>query len=332
MEFKDRLPASLLRIARKRHDVLKRYRHVARCSQHVVQDSKLRLLVALRLQQNAFGRSPDLVHPQLYTDKIRWRMLYDRRPLMQVCSDRLAARDYVAARVGQQYLVPLLGVFDRPGQIPWAELSPPYVVKPTHGCEWSIIVRSPSDVDSEHFEELLGEWLKTNYYHRAWEWSYKHVPRRIIVERFIGLDGSCPEDYKFHCFDGEPRFIAIYHGRFTPEWGWIWRDLAWNPVDFISPGDPPDRRIPPPSRLTEMTEVARLLSSDFDYIRVDLYCVGDRVYFGELTPTPGAGDRKYTPEGESWMGAFWRLPSRAALRNARRRSPNVAPSSPADFH
>ena len=301
--IRDRLPAPLLLLVRK--------------GLHLARDSTLRLLVALRLQQKAFGRVPDLVHPEHFTDKIRWRMLYDRRPLLQMCSDRLAARDYVAKRAGDKYLVPLLGVFDRPEQIPWAELPPPYVVKPTHGSGWSIFVRDSGDVDPERFQKKLEEWLRTNYYHFFWEWSYKQVPRRIIVERFIGLDGNVPEDFKFHCFDGEPQVVTVCRGRFTSEEGWTVRDPSWNVLTVFHGKYPPGPPASPPPGFAEMTELARALSEGFDFIRVDLYCVEDRVYFGELTPTPNGGERLFSEGPGVFLGAFWRLPSRAALRRAR---------------
>jgi hypothetical protein len=279
--------------------------------------------LALELRQSLAGETPSPAYPQHFTDKIRWRMLHDRRPLLQMCSDRLAARDFVAARAGKQYLVPLLGVFDRPEQVPWVELSPPYVVKATHGSGWNLIIREPGEVDPERSEQMLNRWLKTSYYHLRREWSYKHVPRKIIVERFVGIDGMIPEDFKFHCFDGEPRAIAICYNRFTPAERWTWRDPSWNVLAFISPVYPPGPPTAPPSRLEEMLGLARVLSRGFDYLRVDLYCVGDQVYFGELTTTQGAGNRPYTNEGEAWMGAFWHLPTRAEVRRAPRSGAQV---------
>lgn len=311
--LKNRLPEPMWSLALKGHTAIRYLRHAAR-------DSGLRLLAALRLQQGSFGRSPDLVHPQLFTDKLRWRMLYDRRPLLQMCSDRLAARDYVAARAGQQYLVPLLGVFDHPEEIPWAELPPPYVVKATHGQGWNLFVRHAGEVDPGRFQQVLARWLQTNFYHVSWEWSYKHVPRHIIIERFIGLDGKVPDDYKVHCFDGEPRAIGVCHDRFTPAYRWTWHDPCWNSLAFVSAfRRPVESPAPaPPRRLAELLELSRALSRDFDYIRVDLYCVGDRVYFGELTPTQAAGNRPYSDAGEAWMGALWRLPGRAQVKSVGR--------------
>ena len=302
--LRDRLPSPLLLLVRRGY--------------RAVRHSTLRLLAASRLQQRGFGRVPDLVHPRLFSDKVQWRMLYDRRPLLQVCSDRMKTRDYVAAKGGADYLVPLLGVFDRPDQVPWDELPPPYVVKATHGCGWNIIVRDPGEVKPELFERTLEGWLKTNYYHVNWEWSYKHVPRRIIVERFIGQEGKLPQDFKVHCFDGEPRAIAVCYDRSRPAERWVWRDPEWNVLDVfhrVYTAGPPT---PPPAGLVDMIWLARAVSRDFDYIRVDMYCVDDHVYLGELTPTQSAGKRVFSDAPETWLGSLWHLPSRATLRKARR--------------
>jgi hypothetical protein len=301
---RDGLPAWLLPVARRTY--------------HAFTHHTLRLLAAFRLPAKDFGRLPNLAHPQRYSDKIRWRLLYDRRPLLRVCSDRLASRDYVAARAGEKYLVPLLGVFDRPEHVPWGELVPPYVVKATHGCGWNIFVRDSKDVDPEGFERTLEGWLKTDFYHVNREWSYKHVPRRIMVESFIGLGEELPPDFKFYCFDGEPKAIGVCYDRYKPGERWTWRDPEWNTLTFISPVYPPGSPTSPPSRLAEMLEVARAVSHDFDHVRVDLYCVGEQVYFGELTPTQATGRRPFTDAGEAWMGAFWQLPSRASVKRTRR--------------
>ena len=301
-------------------------RRLARQGRHAAGDFTLRLLAALGLQRRALGRAPDLVHPRFFTDKVRWRMLYDRRPLLEMCSDRLATRDYVAALAGEKYLVPLLGVFERPEEIPWGELSPPYVVKATHGQGWNIFVQAPEEVDPEGFRQTLAGWLKSNFYYVNWEWSYKRVPRRIMVERFIGLDGQIPEDFKFYCFEGGTRAIAICNDRFTPAERFTLRDPSWDILTRFHrkyPADP----TPPPSRLGEMVELAGVLSRAFDFVRVDLYCVGDRVYFGELTPTPSGGTLIFSDENETWLGEPWHLPTRAAVK---KRAPSTHTSGRRD--
>jgi hypothetical protein len=273
-----------------------------------------RLLVALGLQRRAFGRMPDVITPRLYSEKIRWRMMYDRRPVLRVFSDRFAVRDFVAAKAGSEYLVPLLGVFDRPERIPWGELSPPFVVKASHGSGWNIFVRNSAELDPQRFERSLTRWLRTNYYYVNREWSYKHVPRRIMIEQFIGSNGELPVDYKVHCFDGEPRALAVCHGRSTPRERWVWHDPSWEVLEVFHRRFPAGPATPPPLGLGEMLDVARALSRELEYVRVDLYCVGDRVYFGELTTTQSGGRTILSEAPETWLGDWWHLPSRADVR------------------
>ena len=257
-----------------------------------------------------FGRAPDLDHPRSFSEKLQWRKLHDRRPLHSLVSDKVAVRDYIAARVGTDYLVPLLGVFERPEDVPWAELPTPYVVKASHGCQWNLFVFDPAEVDRSEMNCTLHRWLRTNFYYHAREWAYKDIPRRIIIERFIGPGREAPDDFKFLCFDGLPQVLYVRADRFTQPTQ-TWYDTTWTTLRFrTDPGPAPPR--PAPAALPEMLEVARKLSEDLDFIRVDLYCIEGRVYCGELTLYPGAGFEPYDPpEADEWLGRFWTLPEHA---------------------
>jgi hypothetical protein len=140
---------------------------------------------------------------------VQWRKLYDRRPIHQVVSDKVAARDYIASRVGTDYLVPMLGVYEKPELIPWAELTAPYVIKAAHGCGWNLFVFDSAEVDPAEMTRTLRGWLKTNFHYHGREWAYKDIPRRLIVERFIGPGRDAPEDFKFLCFDGVPQVMYV---------------------------------------------------------------------------------------------------------------------------
>lgn len=257
-----------------------------------------------------FGRVPDLTRPVSFNEKVNWRKLHDRNRLHELALDKVAVRDYVAARVDPSYLVPILGVFARPEDIPWAELPAPYVVKASHGSGWNIFVGDPSDLDLQELVRTLQQWLRTNYYPRAREWAYRRIPRRLVVERFLGGGpDKVPEDYKFFCFDGVPRLVQVDYDRFTHHTRTLY-DTSWRalPVEYAYP---PGQTTCAPSRLPELTHVASELSQDFDFVRVDLYCVDDRVYFGELTIYPEAGFGRFTPsDWDEWLGSFWRLPHR----------------------
>ncbi len=258
-----------------------------------------------------FGRKPDLDRPTTFSEKLQWRKLYDRSPLHSLVSDKVAVRDFMAARVGADYLVPLLGVFERPEDIPWGELEAPYVIKASHGCQWNLFVFDPAEVDHSELERTLRRWLKTSFFYHAREWAYRDIPRRIIAERFIGPGREAPDDFKFLCFDGRPRALYVRAGRFSQPTQ-TWYETTWAPLAFRNvPGPAPPQ--PAPAALPEMLEVASRLSEGFDFIRVDLYFVGGRVYCGELTLYPGAGFERYDPpEADEWLGGFWRLPGAGA--------------------
>lgn len=255
-----------------------------------------------------FGRAPDFATPRTFNEKVNWRKLYDRNPLQQLVTDKVAAREYVASRVGADYLMPLLGVFNKPEDIPWAQLPAPYVIKATHGSGWNVFVADPACLEPREAVRKLQGWLQTDYYPPAREWAYKHIPRRLIVERFIGSTRDrAPEDFKFFCFDGLPQVIQVDHDRFTHHTRTLY-DMSWQelPVEYGYPSGP---IIPAPTGLPEMVRVATELSRGFDFVRVDLYYIEGRVHFGELTVYPEAGFGPFTPpEWDEWLGAFWRLP------------------------
>jgi hypothetical protein len=257
-----------------------------------------------------FGNPPDLACPRTFNEKVQWRKLYDRRPLYRVLCDKVAARDYVAARIGAEHLVPILGVFDDPRDIPWTELPTPYVVKATHGSGWNLFVFDSAEADRPETIARLRGWLKTNYFYHGREWAYKRIPRRLMIEQFVGPGRAAPEDFKFFCFDGVPRAIYVLQDRFTtPTITWYDTDWSVLPFAMIHPRGP---ATPAPSALAEMLTIARRLSHGLDFLRVDLYYIDGHVYCGELTVYPGCGLDVFTPrERDGWLGGFWRLPDLA---------------------
>ena len=260
-----------------------------------------------RQHASVFGKIPDLAQPRTFNEKVQWRKLYDRRPIYQLLSDKVAARDYVAARVGPECLVPTLGVFEKPEDIPWTELPTPYVIKAAHGCGWNLFVFDPAEADPPEMTGTLRRWLKTNHYYRGREWAYKHIPRRIIIERFVGSGRDAPDDFKFFCFDGVPQAIYLLQNRFDQPTITFF-DTGWTVLPF-SMKYPRGPGGPAPSALAEMLGIARNLSEGFDFLRVDLYCIDGRVYCGELTVYPGCGlDPFAPPAADEWLGRFWKLP------------------------
>lgn len=255
------------------------------------------------------GRLPNYKNPQTLTDKIAWMRLYDLNPLYPTLVDKIAVRDYVHERVGEDVLIPCYGVWDRPGDIDFDSLPKSFVLKCNHESGFVIICRDKDKLDKTYARIQLATRLKMSFYYRYHEWPYRHVKPRIIAEELLTdeNDGE-PMDYKTHCFGGEPGYIAVFidrHG--SPARGYYSAD--WERLHFTGTTDPV-RELPRPPQLERMMEIARALAKGLHYCRVDMYAVKDKVYFGEMTLFPGAGLLKFKPDSyDRHWGSMLKLPT-----------------------
>lgn len=236
-------------------------------------------------------------------------MLFDRDPILTLVSDKLAVREYVAECVGEDFLVPLLWEGEDPDEIPIEELPSKFVIKTNHGAGYYIVVTEKSDLNWLETKNVLSSWLRENYCEDKYlgiEWGYKNIHRRLIVETSLVIDGKLPVDYKFFCFSGRVEFVYVHYDRIQGQKVKVvnreFEDLDWD----IECGD--ERRIlSRPKYFEKMIEIAEKLSPGFGFIRVDLYCVNDHVFFGELTPYPGGVGIQMLPEDEDLVyGEKWR--------------------------
>jgi hypothetical protein len=245
------------------------------------------------------GREPDLDHPTTYTEKTLWLNLRHRDPRWVTCADKYAVREWVRERVSEEILVPLLGVYDDADDIDIESLPDAFVIKATHGSGWNLIVPDKRDLDWVEAKRSLQDWLSRSYYAHKREWQYRDMPHRLIVEEFLAdEDGGIPSQYQFFCFrQGDEQTILVQvdfeeltnHRR-------DYYDLDWKRLPFTSRVPNSEREAPRPDRLEDMLEMVRRLSEDFPFVRVDLYLVEDRIYFGELTFTSGGGMSPFEPE------------------------------------
>jgi len=261
----------------------------------------------------SMGRVPDLDNPTLFTEKIQWIKLHYNNPMYIKCADKYAVRAYVESKGYQPILNELIGVYTQAEDIRLDELPDKFVLKATHGCSWNYICNDKVQeiAQWEGTKQLLDEWLTQDYAVHGRELHYTYIPPRLICERFLeNEDGSDIRDYKIHCFHGEPKLIQVDYERFT-EHQRNYYDVDWNLTDikWVSHGnytEPEDK----PANLKEMLAVARGLSVDFAYVRVDLFNVEGQIFFGELTFTPGSGFTKLEPaEIDAKMGSWWTLPT-----------------------
>ena len=252
--------------------------------------------------------------PKTFNEKIQWRKIYDKNPLYVICADKYSVRDYVSKIIGDRYLVPLLGVYSSASEIDFTKLPKQFVIKATHGSGWNLLIKDKSKVKEEKTKLQLDKWLCKNFYPRKREWQYNDIkPQLIIEELLVDETNSIPNDYKFHVFTGqsEPKvFIQVDSNRFDDHTTDFF-DENWHHLNIRKAN--PNSKKPPnqPENLGEMIRLAKLLASDFSYVRVDLYSVGSKVYFGELTFSPGAGFSPFTPNTvDIEWGKYFSLPSR----------------------
>lgn len=271
--------------------------------------------------------------PQTFNEKVRYKMLRDRRPLVVTFADKAAVRGYVAATVGAEYLPRAYGVLDNAAHLAELVLPEEYVVKPTHGSGGVVVVSRkapakarlpepggawtyrqvrPDTFESADLVRVGAEWLGDLFGGGPnQEWAYGRVPRRILVEEFLrDANGGVPEDYKFFVFHGRCRYVQVVTSRFrgptddfySPDW----EKLA------LSSGRPStDERISRPDRLGDMVGLAERLGAETDFVRVDLYALPDRIVFGELTNYPAGGYAPFVPSSfDLEFGRHWTVPRR----------------------
>ena len=265
-----------------------------------------------RKYRGELGRDPNLDNPATYTEKVLWLNLRHRDPRQVICADKYEVRGWVAERVGEDILVPLLGVYDDADDIDVESLPDAFVIKATHGSGWNLIVPDKSGLDWAEARRSLQDWLSRSYYAHKREWQYRDMPHRLIVEEFlVGDDGGIPSQYQFFCFRRGDRQKILVQVDFDERTNHRrdYYDLDWKRMPFTSRVPNADIEAPRPDRLHEMVEIVRRLSEDFPFVRVDLYLVQDRIYFGELTFTSGGGMSSFDPpEWDRKLGDWIGLP------------------------
>jgi len=237
-----------------------------------------------------------LDNPQTLNEKMQWLKLYDRKEQYTLMADKYAARKFIADRVGEEYLVPLCGVWDSAEQIDWESLPEKFVLKCTHDSHSVFICTDKKVFDRATVIKKIKKAMKHNFYWLTREWPYKNIQPRIIAEKYL-VDESGWElkDYKIFCFNGEPQYVEVDFNRFVSHRLNPY-DLNWNPLNFCdsSPNDW-NADIPKPKKLDEMLNCAKVLSAGIPLLRVDFYSIGEKIYCGELTFYPGGGMIHFKP-------------------------------------
>lgn len=248
-----------------------------------------------------FGRRLSLKHPETLADKICAIEVYSDLPLRALCSDKYAVRDYVREKGLEDILIPTVGgPWSTAEAIDFDALPDAFVIKATHGCKMNLLVENKFGLNVPEARQRMNHWLQTAYGRYSMEPHYLKIPPRLYGEMLLRDDVPLKE-YKLHCLNGKVQFILVCSQRQVDQSGKMRVvldsfDSQWHPLDVLRPQGhtrPGKVDIPRPVTLETMCHIAEVLSSDFDFVRVDLYEVKGRVYFGELTFTPGCGVLPY---------------------------------------
>lgn len=257
-----------------------------------------------------FGYPFPIDSPQTFNEKLHWRKLYERNPFFTMASDKVAVRSYVKEKIGSDYLIPLVQVINHPEQLDYEHLPDKFVIKGTHDSQSAFLVPDKTAISPRRLKRIAQKILaRKNYYHHQREWQYKHIEPRCMVEvMLLTGEGKIPVDYKYHVFEGNVEMIQVADPDHDTN---ALYDATWERLPFSLYNPQPDRSLPKPNKLNQMKKVACTLADDLNYVRVDLFQVRDRIYFGELTFTPHNGGGKFNPpEYDAHFGKFFKLDTR----------------------
>ncbi len=247
------------------------------------------------------------IPPVSYTEKIQFAKIYDSTPLKGELSDKYTVRKWVADRIGDKYLIPLLGVWNSYNDIDFNNLPNQFVLKTSQSSGTNVIVRDKNAINHNDLRKKLNFWVKQNWAFagKGFEMHYQYIKPRIIAEKYIADSNGELNDYKFLCFNGKPYYVWVDVGRNTDHRRNIY-DLNWNLQNWKQYYSNADKPIPRPEKLDEMIQLAEKLCRGFDHVRVDLYYVDGVIYFGEMTFTNGKGyELIYPPEYNDLLGGLW---------------------------
>lgn len=270
--------------------------------------------VSLKLQYRlVMGRKLNLKNPIRFSEKLQWLKLYERKPEYTTMVDKITAKNYVANIIGDKYTIPTLGVWRHFDDIDFDSLPDKFVLKTNHsgGSTGVVICNNKSKFDRAHAKNKLERSLKEDLYHRFREWPYKNVKLQIFAEELLEVKGQHGlMDYKVFCCNGEPRMVKVNYDVAT-DYHVNWYDLDWNRIEGTTVFDPTDMtvEIERPPLLDNMLDLARALSKNTTFLRVDFYCVDDELKFGELTFFPGSGFEPFDPDSFDFkIGSWIKLP------------------------
>lgn len=265
--------------------------------------------------KNTLGYDLNISEPKTFNEKLQWLKLYYHNPVITKCADKYLVREYVKEKIGEEYLIPILGVWDNPDDIDFDSLPNQFVLKVNWGSGQNVVVEDKSKLNLEAIRKKLKYWMEpfSNHYYYSFEWQYKNIQPKIICEKYIKINKEKSFEIHMLCFNNNIKYIYSYilGGSHDSKYEYIIYDENWNkqPMFFYEKFDYDNKYMGKPKHFELMKKLANKLSSDFPFVRVDFYYIDEIIYFGELTFTPGAGYNKYiSMDWEYNIGALLELP------------------------
>lgn len=254
------------------------------------------------------GKLINFRNPRSFNEKLQWLKLHDRRPEYTAMVDKLLAKDYVGKIIGNEHIVPTLGVWDRAEEIDFDTLPDQFVLKCNHDSGSVVICHDKAQLDRCAAIKKLNKGLKKNGYWYGREWPYKNVKRKVFAEEYLENGNNELTDYKVHCFNGLPRLILVCQSRFNNMTEDFYTE-NWSRLELSRPNNPRSQTVmDKPELLDRILESAKELSTDTSFVRVDFYIVKNQFYFGELTFYPASGFEGFEPrEWDNVIGEWIRL-------------------------
>lgn len=254
----------------------------------------------------------NLKDPKTFNEKLQWLKVYDHNPLYPTIVDKHEVKAYIEEKIGKEYVIPTLKVYDTPDEIDWDELPQRFVLKCTHDSGGVVVCHDKNSFDKELAMKRLWRHHKRNYYNHSREWPYKMIRPRVIAEQYMEDrkgDGEL-KDYKFFCFDGEPKMLFVASDRQKKEeTKFDFFDMDFNHLDITNGHPNAVNPIEKPATFDKMKEIAAKLSEGFPHVRVDLYDIEGKIYFGELTLYHYSGMVPFHPHvWDERMGSWMKLP------------------------
>lgn len=239
-----------------------------------------------------FNRDLNLKKPKTLADKVSYLSLHEITPLMSECADKWTVREYVKKKGIEDILIPTVGgSWSNVSDIEFDKLPDKFIFKATHGCKMNYVVLDKKTLNKQKCLDTLDSWLNTDYGSYSLEFHYLTIPHRIYAEKLLEAPNGLI-DYKFHCCNGTPKFVLVCSDRKNIDGNMSLTrhlfDMKWNPINEIYPESDrsSDLNFPKPALFDRMCDISKILSNDFKFVRVDLYCLNDHIYFGELSFTP----------------------------------------------